>query len=257
MMRMLTRLFHRLLADPAQLAFELDARPAPRNAAELLERLRAHGLVGIDECRLTRNRAVMISFRGRELRIHEGYLAAPDETFDAIVRFVCGRTRRERREAQQAILAFRVAHAPERLARPRRRERLHPDDEHMARTLRDWHARYNASHFGGELRAIPVGISRRMRRKLGHYHGVHPSTGEPAGIVIGRRHIRNHGWDEALHTLLHEMVHQWQDEKGLPIDHGRTFRAKAREVGITPAACREVAPRNERRPAAASERRAG
>ena len=28
------------------------------------------------------------------------------------------------------------------------------------------------------------------------------------------------------------MVHQWQDETGRPIDHGRAFRAKAREVGI-------------------------
>ena len=36
------------------------------------------------------------------------------------------------------------------------------------------------------------------------------------------------------------MVHQWQDETGLPIDHGRAFRAKAREVGIAPQARREL-----------------
>jgi hypothetical protein len=34
------------------------------------------------------------------------------------------------------------------------------------------------------------------------------------------------------------MVHQWQDENGKEIDHGRAFRAKAREVGIEPAAKR-------------------
>ncbi len=32
--------------------------------------------------------------------------------------------------------------------------------------------------------------------------------------------------------MLHEMVHQWQAETGLRIDHGRTFRQKAREVGV-------------------------
>jgi hypothetical protein len=42
--------------------------------------------------------------------------------------------------------------------------------------------------------------------------------------------------DEVLDTLLHEMVHQWQDETGRPVDHGREFRRKAREVGIEPTA---------------------
>ena len=37
------------------------------------------------------------------------------------------------------------------------------------------------------------------------------------------------------------MVHQWQDENGHPLDHGRGFRAKARAVGIVPAAKRGVA----------------
>jgi hypothetical protein len=37
------------------------------------------------------------------------------------------------------------------------------------------------------------------------------------------------------------MVHQWQDERGLAIDHGRTFRTKARDVGIPASASRTVA----------------
>jgi hypothetical protein len=32
--------------------------------------------------------------------------------------------------------------------------------------------------------------------------------------------------------LLHEMVHQWQAENGLPVDHGAVFRRKAQEVGV-------------------------
>ena len=77
-----------------------------------------------------------------------------------------------------------------------------------------------------------------MRSRLGHYTGGATVASEPAEIAISWRHIRRHGWEEALHTLLHEMVHQWQDETGRPIDHGARFRAKAREVGIEAAARR-------------------
>jgi hypothetical protein len=102
-----------------------------------------------------------------------------------------------------------------------------------------WHAVYNEERFGGALRNVTIRISRRMKSRLGHYtpaeHGAEPE------IVLSRRHIRRDGWGEALHTLLHEMVHQWQDEQGLPVDHGPTFRARARAVGITPLACRAVA----------------
>jgi hypothetical protein len=79
-----------------------------------------------------------------------------------------------------------------------------------------------------------------MRSRLGHYSAANGSEG--AEIAISRRHLRRHGWHEALQTLLHEMVHQWQDESGLPIDHSRRFRAKAREVGIEAAAKRAMTP---------------
>jgi hypothetical protein len=39
---------------------------------------------------------------------------------------------------------------------------------------------------------------------------------------------------------LHEMVHQWQAETGLPVDHGASFRRKAREVGVLPGAKRAL-----------------
>ncbi len=229
----------------AQLSLPLDAPPA-RDASELLGRLRRFGLAGIDRCRLTRNRSVMVSFRGGELRIHEGYLGAPPEVLQAIATFVCGRTAAARRDARALILAYPV----ERPVRPRRADRTRPEDEGLAAKLCDWHRRYNERHFGGELRAVAVRVSRRMRSRLGHYTAACASTGEPAEIVISRRHLRRHGWQEALHTLLHEMVHQWQDERGHPIDHGRIFRAKAREVGITASARRAIQPTPVRSPAA-------
>ena len=77
-----------------------------------------------------------------------------------------------------------------------------------------------------------------MKSRLGHYaparHGL------AAEIAVSRRHLGRDGVREALHTLLHEMVHQWQDENGLPLDHGPAFRKKAREVGVVPRATRRV-----------------
>jgi hypothetical protein len=236
-LRSLGRLFTR---SHDQLTLQLDT--APRNATELLARLRGLGLVGIDRCRLTRNRAVMVSYRGRELRVHEGYLCASGEVLGAIVTFVCGRTAASRRLARRRILAYPVARAP----RARRPDAPHPDDAPLAKRLTEWHRRFNDRHFDGALKTIAVRVSRRMRARLGHYMSAAPS-GEPSEIVVSRRHIRRHGWDEALHTLLHEMVHQWQDETGHPIDHGQLFRAKAREVGVAPSARRTVTPLRSRR----------
>ena len=237
MLRSLGRLFTR---SHDQLDLGLDA--PPRTATELLARLRAMGLTGIDRCRLTRNRAVMVSYRGRELRVHEGFLSAPPEVLTAIVTFVSGRTPASRRLARRRILAYPIARVP----RVRRPDAPHPDDAPLAKRLTDWHRRLNDRHFDGALKQIVVRVSRRMRARLGHYMSAAPS-GEPAEIVVSRRHIRRHGWEEALHTLLHEMVHQWQDETGHPIDHGRLFRAKAGEVGVVPSARRTVTPIRSRR----------
>ena len=237
MLRSLGRLLTR-----SQVQLDLALDTAPRNATELLSRLKWLGLTDIDRCRLTRNRAVMVSYRGRELRVHQGYLAAPTEVLSSIVTFVNGRTPTARRLARRRILAYPVA----RSARARRPDAAHPDDAPLTKRLTEWHRRYNDRHFDGTLKPIAVRVSRRMRARLGHYMSASPS-GEPSEIVVSRRHIRRHGWEEALHTLLHEMVHQWQDETGHPIDHGRVFRAKAHDVGVAPSARRTVTPVRSRR----------
>ena len=36
------------------------------------------------------------------------------------------------------------------------------------------------------------------------------------------------------------MVHQWQAESGLAVDHGPSFKRKARELGIEPLARRHM-----------------
>ncbi len=223
--------------DVAQLELAFSGS-TPHNADELLARLGQLGLRRITRCRLTRNRNVMVSFGAGELRVHEGYLSAPEPVLRAVVTFVEGRTRAERRAAQRIILGH-----PIRVSRPAaRRERTHSDDVGIAEQLKEWHRRYNARHFQGRLREIDIRVSRRMKSRLGHYTAASPG-GESPEIAISRAHLRRHGWPETLHTLLHEMVHQWQDESGHTIDHGRSFRAKAREVGIAPYARRVLATR--------------
>jgi hypothetical protein len=226
------------LTDHDQLALGLD-EAAPRNAEELRTRLQRLGLGRQYRVRLTTNRTVVVSYSGGELRIHNSFLDAGEDVWRAIITFVHGRTRVVRNAARRTILEFPVPRPNTAVHRRRAPERTNPADIQLIRELSRWHATYNEERFGASLRTIPIRISRRMKSRLGHYC---PATeGCEPEIVVSRRHIRRDGWEEALHTLLHEMVHQWQDEQGLVVDHGSSFRAKAKAVGITPLACRAVA----------------
>jgi hypothetical protein len=77
-----------------------------------------------------------------------------------------------------------------------------------------------------------------MKTRLGHYTA--RRGGQFAEIAISSGHFRRHGFVEVAHTLMHEMVHQWQDETGLPVDHGAAFKRKCREVGASPSATRRL-----------------
>lgn len=211
------------------------ARARRAAAAQLYARLGALGLTGVTHLALTRNRTVMVSRRGTQLRVHGGFADAPDDTLGAIVRFVTARRRNERAEAVRALRAFPLPDVA-----PRRPRLLvtAPDDRAMAARLSEMHRALNARCFGGALQPIEVVVSRRMKTRLGHY--ALAKAGTPGQIALSRRHLTRHGWTQGAETLLHEMVHQWQDETGLPVDHGPAFRRKAMELGITPAAKRTV-----------------
>jgi len=226
------------LRDRLQLALQLDEEP-PRDADELKARLMRLGLGSQYRVRLTTNRTVVVSYSDGELRIHNSFLGANEEVWKAIITFVHGRNRNARRKARKTILEFPVPRPSDGPRRRRKPERTHPADLPIINELSRWHAAYNRERFAGTLRPVQLRISRRMKSRLGHYSPA--ADGCEPEIVLSRRHIRRDGWDEALHTLLHEMVHQWQDESGLVVDHGASFRAKARAVGITPLACRAVA----------------
>ena len=95
----------------------------------------------------------------------------------------------------------------------------------------------SVARWGRSRSGCPAGCARRLGELA-----VDLRTGRPIEITMSRRHIARHSWAEVEHTLLHEMVHQWQAETGLRVDHGPTFRRKAREVGVLPRAKREVGP---------------
>jgi hypothetical protein len=208
----------------------------------LAERLTTLGLRGVVDIRTHANRSVMVSFTARRvLRVHRGYAFAPDRVLTAIISFLdVRRSRAERRAAEQVFLAFPVEIYVPRSCRARPAERPRPGDLALLHRLHEVHRRFNLDHFGGALHEIPIRLSGRMRVRLGEV-SVDLRTGRPIEIAMSRLHLTRHAWDEVEHTMLHEMVHQWQAESGLPVDHGPTFRAKAREVGVLPAARRPVA----------------
>jgi hypothetical protein len=207
----------------------------------LAERLEALGLRDLSQLMIHTNRSVMLHLtQARVLRLHRGYAFAPDRVLRAIVRFLNPRVPRAlRRAAEREFLAFPVdAYAPSR-PRMERRERARPGDVALLHRLETLHHKLNIEHFSGMLGQIPIRLSARMRTRLGEL-AVDIRSGRPLEIALSRRHLNRHEWAEVEHTMLHEMVHQWQAENGLPVDHGRTFRARAREVGVLPVAKRRV-----------------
>jgi hypothetical protein len=213
----------------------------------LPERLQALGLREIDRVLTHTNQTVMLSLSRRILRIHRGYGFAPDSVLKAVVRFLNPRVSRAlRRAAEREFLEFPVQLYAPAAERPPRRERAHPGDVVLLHRLEAVHRQLNEQHFGGTLGEISIRLSSRMKSRLGELE-VDIRTGRPTEIGISRRHITRHPWSEVEHTMLHEMVHQWQAETGCRVDHGAIFRRKAQEVGVLPAAKRTVTGADGRR----------
>jgi hypothetical protein len=208
----------------------------------LTHRLTQLGLRRVAAVRSHVNRTVMVSLTARRvLRVHRGYAFAPDRVLAAIIAFLDRRrSRTERRAAERVFLAFPVELYVPWGTRTRPAERPRPGDLALLHRLYEVHRRLNTEFFDGVLHEIPIRLSGRMRVRLGEV-SVDLRTGRPLEIAISRLHIARHPWDEVEHTVLHEMVHQWQAESGLSVDHGPSFRVKAREVGVLPAARRPVA----------------
>jgi len=207
----------------------------------LVRRLRQLGLRGVRGIAYHENRSVMVSVtKEGVLRLHRGYAYAPDHVLSAIVAFVDPR----RPRSDQGVLERRIVDFPvhgfvgPRRTGKSRRPRLTAEERHWMKELKVLHQRLNHVHFGGTLATVPIRVSRRMRRRLGEVDL--DERNRPVEIAVSLRHLQRDRRQEIEHTMLHEMVHQWQAESGLPVDHGAIFRRKACEVGIAPRAMRDV-----------------
>lgn len=209
----------------------------------MTERLTTLGLRGVREMQLHQNRTVMVSVSRSVLRIHRGYAYAPDRILRAVVAFLAPETPSgERREAEEAVLAFPVQrYVTPQLARRKRAGPAKRGDRRLLAALAQLHRKLNERYFRGELADLPFRISDRMRTQLGEVT-LEEHTDRVVEISVSRRHLERDDWYEVEKTVLHEMVHQWQAQMGLPVDHGPTFQEKALEVGIEPAARRDVLP---------------
>lgn len=207
--------------------------------ALLVARLHRLGLDRAIPVELHVNRSVMVSVTGRPaLRIHRGFAYGSDRVLRAVVTFVASHTSRgERARARRLIGEFPAESYV--AVRRRRRDSTRPADRRLLARLRRLYAELNDQHFSGALEPVPLRVSNRMVTRLGELT-VDARSHRAVEIAISRLHMVQDGWDEVRDTVLHEMIHQWQVETGGEPDHGRRFRQKAREVGITPAARRAV-----------------
>lgn len=159
---------------------------------------------------------------GRPASPHPAHVVAPPKVRPTRPR----KARKPKAAAAAAVETVKRARMP----------RTHRDDVEFVHRLQEAHAEYNQALFDNALKSVVIRVSRRMKNRLGHY--MEAGRGLPAEIAISRQHITRDPWDDVLHTLVHEMVHQWQDENGYALDHSQIFRRKAREVGISVRATR-------------------
>ena len=161
----------------------------------------------------------MVSFGGARAARARGVSRRPDRSAarDRHVRRGPDACRASRRHsASSSRIRSRPAQPPARrgCARTRTTPRSPSGSPHGMR-------RYNVAHFRRSAQAradARVAPDEEPARAL---HGANRRRVSRRDRDQPAPHLRRHGWDEALHTLLHEMVHQWQDETGYPIDHGR------------------------------------
>ena len=185
------------------------------------------------------NRTVMVSIgRSGQLRIHRGYAYSSDRILKAIIKFVNAKNRAVRAVAEREVMSFPIDGylPPKRRRMPRTVQRR---DRELLAELGALHAQFNEELFGGSLSTVPFRISDRMRSRLGEVT-IDPRSHQLVEIAISRRHWERDGRVEVGKTLLHEMIHQWQAESGRKVDHGASFRRKAREIGVAPVARRAV-----------------
>lgn len=240
----------------------------PLSAGELLGALRQRGATRLQRVRFRRNRTVLWSLTdgGRTLNLHEAYAGSPPPLLDAFallagasrdaerrrraslrvrdwppVREAIGRLREVEVLAAMAVAQGRSegSTGPAGSGAPQAPPSCVGGMEDRTRIL-TLYRRMNQERFGGCLpEEVPIRMSNRMRRRLGH---MRPGTG-PEGlrvvveIALNHRLLSPGNEPLLLDTLLHEMAHAADWLVDGRAGHGATWRAWARRAGCQPTAC--------------------
>ena len=90
-----------------------------------------------------------------------------------------------------------------------------------------------------EIEELAVTIERLPGHALGHFRPGHNGFGLRGEIALDEWHVRSHAnpelWHDVIGTLLHEMLHVWQQSHGKPGKgnyHNKEFRDKAAALGL-------------------------
>jgi SprT-like family len=109
--------------------------------------------------------------------------------------------------------------------------------------LQDWAERF-IEEFKLDVPHVVLCVDRLPITRYGHFRHGHNGFGLRGEIAINARYLgqRRAKW-EVLGTLLHELIHAWQEVHGSPgkrNHHNAEFRDKARQLGLN-IDCRGVA----------------
>ena len=159
----------------------------------------------------------MVSFRGDELRVHEGYLSAPRD----VHRGDRARSSKGARAPSDARRSARiVAHVVETPRGPSRRERTRPEDEPLAATLtRVARALQRRAFRRRRSKPVPVRVSRRMKSRLGHYSAAQPRREPARSRSAGDTSAGTAGTRPCTRCCTRWCI-SGRTKPGRPIDHG-------------------------------------
>ncbi len=104
----------------------------------------------------------------------------------------------------------------------------------LAAELRGWADIFD-SEFKLEAPEISLQIDRLSARRLGHFRYGHNGFGLKGEVAINERYLRRQQPHDVLGTLLHELLHAWQQAHGRPGRrnyHNKEFREKARGLDL-------------------------
>jgi hypothetical protein len=99
--------------------------------------------------------------------------------------------------------------------------------------LQEWADRFNVE-FNLQVPQVALCVETLPAHIAGHFRYGHNGFGLRGEIALNSRYLRQPDYD-VLGTLLHELIHGWQEAHGKPGRrnyHNRQYRTKARELGL-------------------------